>query len=294
MAPLGSDCSHVQCQDRMKPEGCDIRARGLYVGGMRWVVALVIGMVVLGAPTATNAQVVIEEGLDWDDEWRTVEPWDWVTAGVLSVGTLTIALTAETDEGRWVRGNALDDAVHRGLHARTERGRRVASILSDVTRSLVIAPAVFVDLGLAGRENPTVAVRLAGASILSFATSTFLMTGAKYLFRRERPLGRRCDEDVEDDDCESGSRYRSFFSGHAATAFTAASLTCTYHQRLPLYGSRAGDIAACATAMGFATMTSLLRVVAEKHHFSDVVVGALVGFLSGFLLPTSLYFGFRR
>lgn len=259
---------------------------------MRWVVFL-IGMVALGASAPAHAQVM-EDTIRWEDEWRVVEPWDWVAAGVLSVGTLTIAIAADSDEGRWVRGNPLDAAVHRGLHARTERGRRTAAILSDVTRSLVVTPAVFVDLGLAARESPEVAIRLAGASLLSFATATFLMTGAKYLFRRERPLGRRCDEDVEDDDCESGSRYRSFFSGHAATAFTAASLTCTYHQRMPLYGSRGGDIAACVTAMGLATATSLLRVVAEKHHFSDVVVGAIVGFLSGFLLPTSLYFGFRR
>ncbi len=279
----------------MRPEGCDIRGWALYAGTMRWVVALVIGTAALSAPATASAQVVIEEDrLQWDDEWRVLEPWDWVAAGVLSVGTLTIALAADSDEGWWVRGNRLDDAVHRGLHARTERGRHIAGILSDVTRSLVITPAVFVDLGLAARESPQVAVRLGGASLLSFATATFLMTGTKYLVRRERPLGRRCDEDVEDDDCESGSRYRSFFSGHAATAFTAASLTCTYHQRLPLYGTRAGDIAACVTAMTFATATSLLRIVAEKHHFSDVVVGAIVGFLSGFILPTSLYFGFRR
>lgn len=262
---------------------------------MRWVLAWVIGWAVLAAPEAANAQVVIEEPrLRWQDEWRVIEPWDWVAAGVLSVGTLTIALAADSDEGLWVRHNALDRAVHRGLHGRTERGRRVAGILSDVTRGLVLAPAIFVDLGLAARESPQLAVRLSGASVLAFATTTFLMTGAKYAFRRERPIGPRCGEEPEGPGCESSSRYRSFFSGHAAMAFTAASLTCTYHQRLPLYGTRRADIAACGTAMGFATATALLRIVAERHHFSDVIVGALVGFLSGFLLPTSLYFGFRR
>jgi len=262
---------------------------------VRWVFALVIGSAALAAASPAHAQVVIDEPrLQWDDEWRVLEPWDWVAAGVLSVGTLTIALAADSDEGFWVRENRLDRAVHRGLHARTERGRRIAGVLSDVTRSLVLAPSVFVDLGLAARESPELAIRLGGVSVLAFATTTFLMTGAKYAFRRERPMGRRCDEDDDEDDCEGGARYRSFFSGHAAMAFTAASLTCTYHGRMPLYGTRASDIAACATAMGFATATALLRIVSEKHHFSDVVVGAIVGFLSGFLLPTSLYFGFRR
>ena len=279
----------------MKPETCDIGARALYVETVRWVFALLIGWAALTAPKDAHAQVM-EEGprLQWDDEWRVLEPWDWVAAGVLSVGTLTIAIAAESDEGFWVRENGLDQAVHRGLHARTPRGRRVAGILSDVSRALVLTPAIFVDLGLAARSNPEMAIRLGGASVLAFATTTFLMTGAKYAFRRERPFGRRCGEDSEGDECEGGSRYRSFFSGHAAMAFTAASLTCTYHNRIPLYGTRASDIAACSTAMGFATLTALLRIVAEKHHFSDVIVGAVVGFLSGFLLPTSLYFGFRR
>jgi len=254
----------------------------------------VIAGVAATAPAA-HAQVVEEEPrLQWDDEWRVLEPWDWVAAGVLSAGTLTIALAADSDEGFWVRENALDRAVHRGLHARTPRGRRVAAILSDVTRGLVLTPAVFVDLGLAARSDPELAIRLGGASVLAFATTTFLMTGAKYAFRRERPEGRRCGGEDAEGDCEGGSRYRSFFSGHTAMAFTAASLTCTYHNRMPLYGTRASDIAACSTAMGFAAVTALLRIVAEKHHFSDVVVGAIVGFLSGFLLPTSLYFGFRR
>ncbi len=276
----------------MKPERCDIGVAALYAEAVRWVLIATLGGLALSA--TAEAQVVEEPRLQWDDEWRVLEPWDWVAAGVLSVGTLTIALAAETDEGFWVRENALDQAVHRGLHGRTARGRRVASILSDVTRGLVLTPAIFVDLGLAARSDPELAIRLGGASVLAFATSTFLMTGAKYAFRRERPMGRRCDEGIEDDDCESGTRYRSFFSGHAAMAFTAASLTCTYHGRMPLYGTRASDIAACTTAMGFATATALLRIVAERHHFSDVIVGAIVGFLSGFLLPTSLYFGFRR
>lgn len=276
----------------MEPERCDIGPRDLYAEAVRSVLIAIVGVTALSA--TARAQVVEEPRLQWDDEWRVLEPWDWVAAGILSVGTLTIALAADSDEGFWVRENALDQAVHRGLHARTPRGRRVASILSDVTRGLVLTPAIFVDLGLAARSDPQLAIRLGGASVLAFAASTFLMTGAKYVFRRERPIGRRCEEESEDADCSSGTRYRSFFSGHAAMAFTAASLTCTYHNRMPLYGTRAADIAACTTAMGFATVTALLRIVAEKHHFSDVVVGAIVGFLSGFLLPTSVYFGFRR
>ena len=278
----------------IEADGCDIRSADLYAEGVRWLCAFVL-IGVAAAASAAHAQVGEEESpLQWDDGWRVREPWDWLAAGVLGAGALTIALTAESDEGFWVRENALDQAVHRRLHARTARGRRVASILSDVTQALVVTPALFADLGLAARADRELASRLGGVSALAFATSMFLMTGAKYGFRRERPEGRRCAEGDDEEDCGGGSRYRSFFSGHSAMAFTAASLSCTYHLRMPLYGARARDIAACSTAMGFAAVTALLRIVAEKHHFSDVVVGAIVGFLSGFLLPTSLYFGFRR
>ena len=233
--------------------------------------------------------------LVWSDDWNTPEPWDWVSAGVLGASTLAIFLATDSSDGWWLRRNKVDEGVLRGMQGRTDRGWRIAGILSDVTRALVLAPPLFVDTGLAARADPELALRLAGSSVLALAVTTFLMTGAKYTFRRERPNARRCEGSDEDDDyCNSPRRYRSFFSGHAALAFTAASLTCTYHTRLPLYGPRAADLTACGAALGLATLTGVLRIVAEKHHFSDVMVGALVGMLSGFILPAALYFGFRR
>ena len=182
----------------------------------------------------------------------------------------------------------------RAFSAPTPRGRRLAAIFSDITRGLVLAAPVLIDTSLAGRADPQLLVRMGGVSLLAFAATTLLMTGAKFTFRRERPNVRRCEPESEDGECLGGRRYRSFFSGHSALAFTAASLTCTYHTRMPLYGPRAADIAGCATALGLATATALLRIVAEKHHFSDIFVGALVGFLTGFILPSALYFGFSR
>ena len=262
-------------------------------GGMRWWVVLLLGASAAFDPAVGAAQDDMDTGLSWQPEWRAREPWDWVASGLLNIGTLAIHLAADSQDGWWLRRNRMDESILRGLSAREARGRRIAGIVSDVTRALVIAP-VLIDPGLAARDSPTLAGRMAGVSVLAFSTTLFLMTGAKYTFRRERPNVRRCEPDSEDSFCLGERRYRSFFSGHSALAFTSASLTCTYHTRMPLYGSRAADIAACGTAMAFATVTALLRIVAEKHHFSDVFVGALVGFISGFLIPTSLYFGYQR
>ena len=56
--------------------------------------------------------------------------------------------------------------------------------------------------------------------------------------------------------------------------------------------TRAADITGCAIATSLATTTSILRMVAKRHHFSDVLLGVVVGVLSGWLLPALATFGF--
>tara|TARA_B100001750_G_scaffold233376_1_gene233530 strand:+ start:3143 stop:3952 length:810 start_codon:yes stop_codon:yes gene_type:complete len=265
---------------------------------MRWLVVVgACALVGVASPVQAQMEPPVEEetGPHWEDGWHVRTPWDYVAAGVLGAGALAITLaTPESENGWWLRRNRFDEGMLRALAAPRPRGRRIAAILSDVSRGLVMAGPALIDTTLAGVADPELLYRMGGVSLLAFAATTLLMTGTKFAFRRERPNVRRCEPESEDGNCLGGRRYRSFFSGHAAMAFTAASLTCTYHTRMPLYGPRRADLAGCGVALGLATLTSVLRVVAEKHHFSDILVGAIVGFLSGFILPASLYFGFRR
>jgi hypothetical protein len=60
---------------------------------------------------------------------------------------------------------------------------------------------------------------------------------------------------------------------------------------LPLYGGGAPDIAACAATTTFAASAGVLRIVADRHHASDVLVGALIGAGAGFALPMALSYG---
>ncbi|WP_239250981.1 phosphatase PAP2 family protein [Candidatus Nitrotoga sp. M5] len=62
----------------------------------------------------------------------------------------------------------------------------------------------------------------------------------------------------------------SFPSGHASLAFASAT---TLHRR---YGWQTG-----APAYALATLTAYARVDARKHHWYDVVAGALIGTSSG-------------
>ena len=85
--------------------------------------------------------------------------------------------------------------------------------------------------------------------------SQVLVQGVKAVTRRERP-----DE----------SNSQSFPSGHTASAFATASVLERH------FGWKAG-----LPAYGFATYVGMARMSANKHHLSDVIMGAAVGIAAG-------------
>ncbi|HNR78204.1 MAG TPA: phosphatase PAP2 family protein, partial [Parvularculaceae bacterium] len=74
-----------------------------------------------------------------------------------------------------------------------------------------------------------------------------------------------------------GSDDRSFPSGHTSVSFAAAA---TLTNR---YGWKVG-----LPAHALAAFVGASRVKARKHHVSDVLVGAAIGELSGFLITSKL------
>jgi membrane-associated phospholipid phosphatase len=123
----------------------------------------------------------------------------------------------------------------------------------------------------------------------AFAITGFLSFVSNATIRRERPYVRECVEGQPDPGfpgCPPQGRTESFYSGHTGIAFTGAALSCMHHAHLPLYGrSPIGGIATCAGAMVGATTTGVLRIVADKHYASDVIVGAAIGLAAGFVVP---------
>jgi len=81
----------------------------------------------------------------------------------------------------------------------------------------------------------------------------------------------------------SGQASGSFYSGHASNAFTIATFTSyTWWSNHPTSNSR---YAVAAITYSAATSIAVLRVAAGKHFPSDVIVGAAVGSLFGWLVP---------
>jgi membrane-associated phospholipid phosphatase len=97
------------------------------------------------------------------------------------------------------------------------------------------------------------------------------------------------DEQVRD--CRGRKRYLSFFSGHTSTAFVAASLMCSHHIAMPLYGGGAAEAwVMCLGGFGSAATVGLMRVMSDQHYMSDVLAGAGIGTLFGLGVPWLLHY----
>ncbi len=105
------------------------------------------------------------------------------------------------------------------------------------------------------------------ASLWAFALASLavIVLGVKFLLRRPRPEG------------EWGSIYRvtdphSFPSGHAARAMTIAFMALAFENPFWFF-----------LLFIWAILVGYSRVALRLHYFSDILVGWLIGALSGFL-----------
>lgn len=120
-----------------------------------------------------------------------------------------------------------------------------------------------------------------GTIAVMYAESVLLSNGlkniAKATITRARPY-RYFDSAPEADDQDS-----SFFSGHTTLAFTGA--TFTSYVFSAYFPDSPWKIPVIAASYALATATAASRIASGSHFLSDVLVGAAVGSLSGFLVP---------
>jgi membrane-associated phospholipid phosphatase len=159
------------------------------------------------------------------------------------------------------------------------RGRRSAAAvnLSNEVIALTVAEPVFLQLG----QGVDAHFANFGVVYAEALGANLLLNGlAKVAFRRPRPysygLPPKDDPDLLD-------RNVSFYSGHSSTAFVSAvSGGLIFAESAPNQASRC---VVWGTQLALAGATANLRVVAGKHYYSDVVVGALIGSGLGIALP---------
>ncbi len=110
--------------------------------------------------------------------------------------------------------------------------------------------------------------RLLLTVVVGFAVQTSLTEGIKWLVGRPRPS----QVDAPTMFCGPGTDYHSFPSGHASFIFVFCTICVHYFPRArwPL--------------MALAVFVAASRVVVAAHYPSDVIFGALIGVLSGWLV----------
>jgi membrane-associated phospholipid phosphatase len=218
--------------------------------------------------------------------------------GLTAVGVGTMLATGAflpvSNDVHWRGDILLDRGARNFFAAGTESGRRAASNVSDyLAMGLVLYPfAVDAFLG-AGvvRGNYDVAFQLALIGAQTMMITNLVTSLTKRLVGRARPDLGLCKVGNE---LACATENESFISGHTSAAFAAAGLMCATQQNLQLYGSAVAGAIACGAALGAATTVGTLRMVADRHHMSDVLAGAAVGLAAGYLLPNLTNFDFGR
>jgi membrane-associated phospholipid phosphatase len=224
--------------------------------------------------------------LQW--HYKRVHWAEGVTAGALGIAAIVIEFAPTDVKPRWTRDNGFDDWFQRRLLSPGDKQQRYAKA-SDALAATSIAFPVLVDLvgmTLIGDRNTDVGLQMFAIQAQAFAITGFVTSLVK-LSGRERPCAQSADSSSGDVDC--GNPNRSYFSGHTSLAFAGAGLTCAEHRHFQFFG-RIGDPMACAGALALAATTGVFRVVANRHWMSDVITGAGVGLVAGWLMPWLMHY----
>ncbi|WP_437734648.1 phosphatase PAP2 family protein [Sorangium sp. So ce1335] len=231
--------------------------------------------------------------LEWDPSWPRFRASEYVATGLFAA-TAFATLAIPPVEGRWRAVSGFDGAARDALRIRSDRQREMARDASDLLLTLMTNQLAVDALLVAwwGHGRGSVAWEIAMIDIEALALNAAVNGLVAGLTSRERPYRAACvgPEEEQDRDCRGSKRYRSFFSGHSSTAFTAAGLMCSHHMHLPLYGGGAPDALACAASLGAAAAVATLRVVSDQHFATDALTGAAVGTLTGFGVPWLLHY----
>lgn len=104
---------------------------------------------------------------------------------------------------------------------------------------------------------------------------------AKAVFDRPRPYMYFDNFPIEE--VQKGDWNSSFFSGHTTLSFAAATFTsyvfCKYNP------DSKWKIPVIATSYTFAAATAAMRILSGNHFLTDVAIGAVVGSITGLLVP---------
>jgi membrane-associated phospholipid phosphatase len=225
--------------------------------------------------------------------YRAADEFDYALSLAGFAGTLVTVLGFHrVGEPRWDSPNALDRAVQNALGAGTYRARRRYDSASNIAVIGGISWAAFDAFGLALAldRNPRVARELFWMDTEAYAVTLLLTNITKRVAQRARPYAKHCSVDAKyDPHCGTAEQNVSFYSSHSAVAATSAGLICAQHQYFRSYGGPFDGVA-CGGALTAMVAAGVFRVASDNHWATDVAVGYVLGFATGYGLPWLLHF----
>lgn len=187
---------------------------------------------------------------------------------------------------RWSRTNEFDTGLRNGFRLNSPSARKDADLASDfaLVFSSALLPVATIGAKFSRTHDCQETWAMFTNAIESMGLTLFITQSVKFASGRARPFAEECDlSPPSDAECGKNSRQLSFFSGHASLAAAGAGLTCSYSLRRDAWGSsRAARLTPCALGAAFALTTGTLRMAADKHWGSDVLLGFAVGALVGY------------
>ncbi len=261
------------------------------------VAAILLVSVLLRSVPARADQ---EKTVQWNENWHRVRVIELLDILALTVASTLISIGPSAKEAHWKGPILLDKPLRSLFKATTRAGQASAAGISDhLYKGMVLAPYIIDNYiaALGVHQNADVALQMTLIDMQSLGLSGVITLASEHATGRQRPYVSGCVsptgvDKVGYNECGGADDFKSFYSGHAAAMFTMAGLTCAHHQHLPLYGGGVADALACAVMVGLAGVGSAARVVADRHWASDVLLGAAVGLVNGYVLPSWWHYGF--
>jgi membrane-associated phospholipid phosphatase len=199
-----------------------------------------------------------------------------ITAGVFGAAFVLSQIPIHPPNTLWRHElfGALDDTVH------DKFSTRAVTISNGAIVAAIAAPVAYLTgtaLDAADADRLLIYAEAIAINLVAFET-------AKLIVQRPRPyLYGHSAEAVQYAASQGEDAHLSFYSGHASTAFCAAT-TGAY---LVAASSHNPTASALTWGGGFAlaAATADLRIRAGKHFYSDVVTGGAVGIAIGYAVP---------
>lgn len=235
--------------------------------------------------------------LVWDPSLRRLRPWEYAIGPILITGAFVAYLVPPDPDLDFSAGNRFDRVLQDRISVRSSTYRRGADIVGDVGFYGSMVYRGVEDLLMVGlaRGGWSVASQLVAIDAMAFGLIGAVVWGSQVFVGRQRPSAYYCERDpayFEEFGCARYGATRSLFSGHFAAAVAGASLTCLYHDRFQIYRRPRAGNAACGSTIALAVLTGVARSTGDAHWVTDMLGGGALGFVSGWILPRVVLFGF--